>query len=91
MTVTLELTPELEAALKEEAARQGVTPDGLSDQAAMRALLAGLKGRRVPQSLDELQPRRLPPPGKTAMQMVYRQLPADEPEEEVRNALEELS
>ncbi len=91
MTVTLELTPELEAALKEEAERQGLTPEGLSDQAAMQALIAGLKNRRVPQSLDEIKPRRLPPPGKTAMQMVYQQLPADESDEEVRRALEELS
>lgn len=91
MTVTLELTPELEAALKEEAERQGVTPEGLPAQAAMQALIAGLKHRRIPQSLDEIKPRRLPPPGKTAMQMVYQQLPTDESDEEVRNALEELS
>ncbi len=91
MTVTLELTPELEAALKEEAERQGVTPERLSEQATMQVLIAGLKHRRVPQSLGEIKPRRLPPPGKTAMQMVYQQLPADESEEEVRHALEELS
>ncbi len=91
MTVTLELTPELEAALREEAERQGVTPEGLPAQAAMQVLIAGLKHWHIPQSLDEIKPRRLPPPGKTAMQMVYRQLPADESDEEVRNALEELS
>lgn len=91
MTVTLELTPELELALKEEAARQGLTPDGLSEQATMQALIAGLKHQRIPQSLEELKPRRLPPPGKTAMQMVYQQIPADESDEEVRRVLEELS
>ena len=91
MTVTLELTPELEAVLKEEAARQGVTPEELAKRAMMQALLAGLKDQRVPQTLDEIQPRRLPPPGKTAMQMVYQQLSADESDEEVRSVLEELS
>lgn len=68
-----------------------VTPEGLSEQAKMQALVAGLKHRSIPQSLGEIKPRRLPPPDKTAMQMVYRQLPADESEEEVRHALEELS
>ena len=91
MTITLELTPGMEAALKEEAARQGLTPDGLTEQAVMETLIAGLKNRPVPQSVDEIKPRRLPPPGKTAMQMVYQQLPADESDEEVRKALEELS
>ncbi len=93
MTVTLELTPELEEVLKEEAARQGVTPESLSEQAKMQVLIAGLKHRRIPQSLDEIKPRRLPPPGKTAMQMVYQQLVDDEDDvsdEEVQRVLEEL-
>ena len=90
MTVTLELTPELEAALKEEAERQGVTPEGLSEQAAMQALLAGLKGRRIPQSLDELKPRRLPPPGKTAWDMIVGQWPGDETDEELQAALKAM-
>ncbi len=91
MTVTLELTPELETAFREEAERQGLTPDRLTEQAVMEKLIAGLTNRPVPQSLDEIKPRRLPPPGKTAMQMVYQQLPADESDEEIRKALEELS
>lgn len=91
MTVTLELTPELEAALIEEAARRGLPPEGLTEPEKMAALIAGLKNRPVPQSFAELRPRRLPPPGKTAMQMVYRQLRAEEPDEEISKALEELS
>jgi len=91
MTITLELTPGMETALKEEAVRQGLTPEGLTEQAVMETLIACLKDRPIPQSLDEIKPRRLPPPGKTAMQMVYQQLPADESDEEVRKALEELS
>lgn len=91
MTITLELTPTMEAALTKAAARQGVPPEGLTEQEKMDALIAGLKDRPVPQTLAELKPRRLPPPGKTAMQMVYRQLPAEESDEEISKALEELS
>ncbi len=91
MTLTIELPETEEAAWNEEAARVGVTPEELAKRAMMEALLAGLKDRPVPQSLSELKPRRLPPPGKTAMQMVYQQLPADETDEEVRRVLEELS
>ena len=97
MTLTIELPETEEAAWNAEAARLGVTPEELFRQAArekMSALLAGLKDRRIPQTLDELRPRRLPPPGKTAMQMVYQQLVDDEDDvsdEEVRRALEELS
>ena len=91
MTMTLELTPELEREVREEAARQGLTPEGLAAQALMQSLIAGLKDRPIPQSVDEIKPRRLPPPGKTAMQMVYQQIPADEPDEIIRKVLEELS
>ena len=91
MTITLELTPGMEAALTEAAARQGVAPEGLTEQQKMEALIAGLKDRPVPQTLAEIKPRRLPPPGKTAMQMVYQQLPAEETDEEVLRVLEELS
>ena len=91
MTVTLELTPELETALKEEAERQGVSPEGLTPQEVMERLIAELKHRPVPQSLADLKPRRLPPPGKTAWDMVVGQWPGDETDEEIRQALEELS
>ena len=87
MTLTIAL-PETE-----EAARLGVTPEDLAKQ-AMRTLIDGLKNQRIPQSLDELKPRCLPPPGKTAMHMVYQQLVDDEDDvsdEEVRRVLEELS
>jgi len=90
MTVTLELTPELEAALKEEAERQGVTSDGLTPQAVMARLITELKHWPVPQSLDEIKPRRLPPPGKTVMQMIYQQLPVGEADEELQAALKAM-
>lgn len=87
MIVTLELTPELEAALKQEAERQGVAPEGLTPQAVMEKLIAELRNRPVSQSLNEIKPRRLPSPGKTAMQMIYQQLTADESDEELQAAL----
>jgi len=68
-----------------------LTPDRLIGQEMMEALIAGLKDQPVPQSLDKIKPRRLPPPGKTAMQMVYQQLPADESDEELQAALNAMS
>lgn len=84
--MTITLPPEAEQALQEEADRQNKTPE----QLAMEALLAGLRNRRIPQSLDELKPRKQPPPGKTAMEMVYGQWPGDETEEELLAALKAL-
>ena len=90
MTITLELEPGMEREIKEAAARLGVTPEELFRQAVkekMQTLIAGLKDRHVPQSLDEIKPRRLPPPGKTAMQMIVGQWPGDETDEELQAAL----
>jgi hypothetical protein len=64
--LTITLTPEMERALADEAARQNKTPE----QLAMEALLAGLRDRRVPQSLDELEPRKPLPPGKTLKDII---------------------
>ena len=89
MTLTIELPETEEAAWKEEAARAGVTPEELA-QRAMETLIAGLKDRPVPQSLSELKPRRLPPPGKTAMQMIVGQWPGDETDEELQAALKAM-
>jgi len=91
MTVTLDLKPEEERELREAAEQQGTTPDGFMRQALTEKMIAELRNRRVPQSLDEIKPRRLPPPGKTAMEMVYGQLETDETDEEIFRALEELS
>ncbi len=93
MTLTIELPETEEAAWNAEAARLGVTPEELFRQAAaekMQALIAGLKDRRIPQSLDEIKPRRLPPPGKTAMQMIVGQWPGDETDEELQAALKAM-
>jgi len=45
---------------------------------------------RVPQSLAELKPRRLPPPGKTAMEAIQGQWPGEESTEELLARLKEL-
>lgn len=93
MTLTIELPETDEAAWNAEAAKLGVTPEELFREAAaekMTALIAGLKDRRIPQTLDELRPRRLPPPGKTAMQMIVGQWPGDETDEELQAALKAM-
>lgn len=41
------------------------------------------KTYHVPQSQDELKPRRQPPPGKTAMQMIQGQWPGEETTEQL--------
>ncbi len=45
---------------------------------------------RVPQSLSELAPRRLPPPGQTAMQAIMGKLETDESLEELLSQLKTL-
>lgn len=45
---------------------------------------------RAPQSLDELKPRALPPPGMTAMEYIAGKWPGDETEEELLAALKEM-
>lgn len=51
---------------------------------------AEAKTYHVPQSLDELKPRRQPPPGKTAMQMIQGQWPGDETTEQLLAQLKAL-
>jgi hypothetical protein len=86
--MTITLPPEAEQALREEADRQNKTPE----QLAMEALLAGLRNRRIPQSLDELKPRNPLPPGKT-LKDVRDELgpwPGDETDEELLAALKSM-
>ena len=86
--MTITITPEMEQAIREEADRQEKTPE----QTAMEALIAGLRNRRIPQSLDELKPRKPLPPGKT-LKDVREELgpwPGDETDEELLAALKTL-
>ena len=86
--MTITLPPEAEQALQEEADRQNKTPE----QLAMEALLAGLRNRRIPQSLDELKPRNPLPPGKTLKDMREElgPWPGDETDEELLAALKSM-
>ncbi len=86
--MTITITPEIEQALQEEAARQNKTPE----QLAIEALIAELKNRPVPQSVDELKPRKPLPPGKT-LKDVLEELgpwPGDETDEELLAALKAM-
>jgi hypothetical protein len=40
------------------------------EQMEMQAIIAGLRNRRIPQSLAELAPRKPLPPGKTIKDMI---------------------
>lgn len=90
MIITLDMVPEAEREVREEAARRGETVEEMTQQALMRTLLEGLKNRPVPKSLDELKPRRVPPPGKTVMDMLIGQWPGDETDEELQAALKAM-
>lgn len=88
--MTIPITPEMERELEQEAARQNTTPE----QLAITALIAGLKNRRVPQTLDELAPRTPLPPGKTLKDVLRefaQEHPSNESDEEVARTLEALS
>jgi len=50
MAITLNVTPEMEQELREQAAQTGKTPE----QAAVEALIAGLRDRKTPQTLADL-------------------------------------
>ena len=52
--------------------------------------IAETKSYPVPQSLSELKPRRQPPPGKTAMQMIQGQWPGEETTEQLLAQLKAL-
>lgn len=81
--MTITLTPEMEQTLREEASQQNKTPE----QVAMEALIAGLRNRRIPQSLDELKPRKPLPPGKTLKDIIESLPRPDWSKEETDEAL----
>ena len=57
MTLTLEIAPEIEAALREEAERQGTTPELLAQKALRDRFAAPSSAERNLRSGDELQVR----------------------------------
>jgi hypothetical protein len=62
------------------------------EQMEMQTMIAGLHNRRIPQSLDELVPRKPLPPGKT-LKDIREELgpwPGDETDEELFAALKSI-
>src|SRR5207248_9319524 len=95
MTLEIDFPPELEARLREEAARQGqdaahYVRDLVKRQLVMRELEA-LKHRKPPQSLADLKPRIPTPPGKSWLEAIVGQWPGDESDEEIERILKEIS
>lgn len=90
MTVTLDVDIATERELRETATRRGETLEQMTKRVLMQTLLEELRNRPVPQSLDELKPRRQPPPGKTVMDMLVGQWPGDETDEELQAALKAM-
>ena len=95
MTLQIEFPPDVEARLREEAARLGQdTAEYIRhvvERELMQQSLMALKLRKRPQSLDELQPRVASPPGTSWLAQVVGQWPGDESDEEINKALEEMS
>jgi hypothetical protein len=95
MTMQIDFLPEVEARLREEAARQGRDAaeyvKALVEQHLVVSALAALKHRKPPQSVDELQPRLPSPPGTSWLAQVVGQWPGDESDEEIGEALDAIS
>ena len=95
MTLTIDLTPDIEEALQEQATQSGQNAaeyaTALLAAQVMARKLQSLKNRPVPQSLAELKPRRQLPSGSTPLAEVLGKWPGEETNEEIRQALEDLS
>jgi hypothetical protein len=95
MAITLELDPQIEERLREEAARQGqATADyvkALVEQQVRLQALDALRDRQRPRSLADLKPRIPPPPGSNGFAEIIGTWPGDETDEEIQAALDELS
>ena len=94
MTITIELPSDVAGRLNRKAAQDGqdmaeyvqslvVHAAGVPDVAEMEAQINAVSRQRAPQSLEDVTPRRQPPPGKTAMQMIQGQWPGDEKTEQL--------
>jgi hypothetical protein len=95
MTMQIDFPPDVEARLREEAARQGQDAaeyvKALVEEHLVAGALAALKHRKPPQSVDELQPRLPSPPGTSWVAQVVGQWPGEESDEEINEALEAMS
>jgi hypothetical protein len=95
MSIQIELPPEVEARLYEQAARQGQAAAEyirhVVERELMRQALLALKDRRAPRSLADLKARLPSPPGTSWLEQVRGQWPGDETDEELYEALEKMS
>ena len=95
MSIQIDFPPEVEARLREEAARQGQEATEYVRQVVERELmlqaLRALKDRQVPQTLADLKPKVPPPPGKSWLEGIVGQWPGDESDEEIERVLREMS
>jgi hypothetical protein len=95
MSIRIELSPEVEARLHEQAALQGQPAteyvQQLVERELMRLALLALKDRRAPRALGDLKPRIPSPPGTSWLEQIRGQWPGDETDEEVFEALEKMS
>jgi hypothetical protein len=95
MSVQIDLPPEWESQLREEARRRGVDVGLLAGEILARQLitdeLAALKNRVPPKSLDDLKPRVPVPAGVSWIHSIAGQWPGDESDEEFERAVAEMS
>jgi hypothetical protein len=95
MTVQVEIPPDLEERLRNEAADRGQNEEAYLSQVVQRELLMrdleALKRRTPPSSLGELRARTPTEAGKSWVEEVAGKWPGDESDEEIYRALEELS
>jgi hypothetical protein len=95
MTLQIDLPPDVETRLHEQAAREGQATDEYVRKVIERALtqqaLLALKDRTPPQTLADLKARVPSPPGTSWLAQVRGQWPGDETDEMIFEALETMS
>ncbi len=88
MTPVLATMEAQETKIKAQALKIAALEKGLAQMTANQKAQGNTY--HIPQSLAELKPRRLPPPGKTAMEMIQGQWPGEETTEELLAQLKAL-
>jgi hypothetical protein len=95
MSLSIDLTPDLEEQLRETAARGGQDPAdyvrSLVEAQIRLQRLEFLKNRKRPQSLADLKPRIPSPAGSNALDQAIGRWPGQESDEEVESALDAIS
>jgi hypothetical protein len=91
MSIEIELPPEIEARVRDEAASQGQDTSAFLSELVRRQLIVreldALRHRQPPQSVDELRRKA----HTNWVEAVAGQWPGDETDEEIRRILDEVS